>query len=168
MWPLVAHLHPPFFSFLPFFLSSISTNPFFYFLPTPPPKKYFPISKTWPKVSYGLKMATFGGVCFLDFFYLGTRNTISDTPKMPILGVLGVSEMALPCIFPCKLTLRFSQERVLKLKSWRKQTSLKIQFYSNNCLKQDKNPKKLHMTRSIDHTRFRFQNYNFFNFQIRF
>ena len=59
--------------------------------------------------------------------------------------------MFFPCIFPCKLTLRFSQERVLKLKSWRKQTSLKIQFYSNNCLKQDKNPKKLHMTRSIGH-----------------
>ena len=59
--------------------------------------------------------------------------------------------MFFPCIFPCKLTLRFSQERVLKLKSWRKQTSLKIQFYSNNCLKQDKNPKKLHMTRSNTH-----------------
>ena len=56
--------------------------------------------------------------------------------------------MFFPCIFPCKLTLRFSQERVLKLKSWRKQTSLKIQFYYINRLKQHKNPKKLHMTRS--------------------
>ena len=63
--------------------------------------------------------------------------------------------MFFPCIFPCKLTLRFSQERVLKLKSWRKQTSLKIQFYSNNCLKQDKNPKKLHMTRSTHHAKVR-------------
>ena len=42
--------------------------------------------------------------------------------------------MFFPCIFPCKLTLRFSQEQVPKLKSWRKQTSLKIQFYSINCL----------------------------------
>ena len=56
--------------------------------------------------------------------------------------------MFFPCIFPCKLTLWFSQERVLKWKSWRKQTSLKIQFYSYNCLKQHKNPKKVHMTRS--------------------
>ena len=59
--------------------------------------------------------------------------------------------MFFPCIFPCKLTLRFSQERVLKLKSWRKQTSLKIQFYYINRLKQHKNPKKVHMTRSIRH-----------------
>ena len=57
--------------------------------------------------------------------------------------------MFFPCIFPCKLTLRFSQERVLKLKSWRKQTSLKIQFYSINCLKQHKNPKKLHIPKTV-------------------
>ena len=37
---------------------------------------------------------------------------------------------------------------MLKLKNWRKQTSLKIQFYSIDCLKQHQNPKKLHMTRS--------------------
>ena len=52
-----------------------------------------------PKVVNGLKMATFGGVCFLDFFDLGTGSAISDTPKTPILRqfyVLGVSEMALP------------------------------------------------------------------------
>ena len=36
-----------------------------------------------PKVVNGLKMATFGGVCFLDFFYLGTGSAISDTPKIP-------------------------------------------------------------------------------------
>ena len=66
--------------------------------------------------------------------------------------------MFFPCIFPCKLTLRFSQERVLKWKSWRKQTSLKIQFYSINCLKQHKNPKQLHMTRSTVYTVWGFEN----------
>ena len=30
-------------------------------------KKYLTISETWLKVSYGPKMATFGGVCFLEF-----------------------------------------------------------------------------------------------------
>ena len=36
---------------------------------------------------------TFGGVCFLDFFYSGTGSAISDTPKTPEIGILGVSEM---------------------------------------------------------------------------
>ena len=42
-----------------------------------------------------LKWPHFGRSVFWTF-YLGTRNAISDTPKMPILGVLGVSEMVFP------------------------------------------------------------------------
>ena len=38
-------------------------------------------------------MVTFEGVRFLEFFYSGTGNAISDTPKTPKIGILGVSEM---------------------------------------------------------------------------
>ena len=60
-------------------------------------------------------MATFGGVCFLNFFYSGTRSTSSDTPKMPISGVLGVSEMALQGPFDRKSSPR--QSRCLEARS---------------------------------------------------
>ena len=40
-------------------------------------------------------LVTFGGVCFLDFFYSGTGSALSDTPKTPEIGILGVSELVL-------------------------------------------------------------------------
>ena len=60
----------------------------------------------------GLFSSTFP---FEHSFLAKSRNIISDTPKMPISTLLFL--MFFPCIFPCKLTLRFIQERVLKLKN---------------------------------------------------
>ena len=57
----------------------------------------------FPKVVNGLKMATFGVVCFLDFFDLGTGSAISDTPNLTqnakrTLGIfLHKNHLLIPC-----------------------------------------------------------------------
>ena len=49
--------------------------------------------QTHLEVKQGLKRATFGEVCFLNFFHLGTGKAISGTPKMPSYAFVQIDEI---------------------------------------------------------------------------